>query len=196
MVQWVRSQPSLEVLHAEKSSRNIIKSVRNQILFTMHRLIWKSKWTSVWFQINRCIVNTIWFGFDLIRFLCVASASRHHRNIIKDNRQISKRSQQYSTERFEGGSQLCPHYAEKRYGCRRLINKIPVLVPCIKEKISVISLNFPIPFGRKIQIYNSLRMFKKYLQSIRLACLAINMPDSHVACNATHAVMGLGHGLR
>ena len=27
-----------------------------------------TKWTSVWFQINRKIVNTIWFRFDLIRF--------------------------------------------------------------------------------------------------------------------------------
>ena len=26
-------------------------------------------WSSVWFQINRKMVNTIWFRFDLIRFL-------------------------------------------------------------------------------------------------------------------------------
>ena len=28
------------VLHTEKSFRNFIESIRNQILFTMHRLIW------------------------------------------------------------------------------------------------------------------------------------------------------------
>ena len=27
-----------------------------------------TKWTSVWFQINRKMVNTIWFWFDLLRF--------------------------------------------------------------------------------------------------------------------------------
>ena len=36
----------------------------------MHRLIWNSKRTHVrlLFQINRWMVNTIWFRFDLIRF--------------------------------------------------------------------------------------------------------------------------------
>ena len=28
----------------------------------------RTKRTSVWFQINRCMVITIWFGLDLIRF--------------------------------------------------------------------------------------------------------------------------------
>ena len=97
-------------LHTEKYFRNVIKSNRNQIEFTMHQLIWNqmdtvrlvsnksengkynlisvwfnkilrknslrvqfwiwnSKQTlSVWFQINRCMVNSIWFRFDLIIF--------------------------------------------------------------------------------------------------------------------------------
>jgi len=52
---------------------HLIKSNRNQIVFTMHRLIWNNKRTlySLLFQINRCMVNTIWFRFDLLRFLCV-----------------------------------------------------------------------------------------------------------------------------
>ena len=41
---------------------NLIKSNRNQIVFTIFRLIWNSKRT-----INRCMVNTIWFRFHLIR---------------------------------------------------------------------------------------------------------------------------------
>ena len=37
-----------------------------------------TKWTSVWFQINRQIVNTIWFRFDSIIFrkdFCVCQSS-------------------------------------------------------------------------------------------------------------------------
>ena len=56
-------------IHTEKYFRNLLKSNRNRIVFTFFQLIWNSKWTvSVWFQINRKIVNTIWFRFDLIRF--------------------------------------------------------------------------------------------------------------------------------
>jgi len=37
------------------------------------------KRTSVWFQINQKMVYTIWFRFDLIRFLCVSKRSgRNH----------------------------------------------------------------------------------------------------------------------
>ena len=46
----------------EKSFRNLIKSTRNPIVFT--------KWTKLlfaWFQVNRKMINTIWFRFDLIR---------------------------------------------------------------------------------------------------------------------------------
>ena len=56
-------------VHTEKSFRNLIKLNRSKIVFTISRLIWNSKWTSVCFQINCCIVNTIWFGFDLLRLL-------------------------------------------------------------------------------------------------------------------------------
>ena len=54
-------------LHIEKYFRNVIKSNQNQIVLPF------SDWfgtirMSVWFQINRKMVNTIWFRFDLIRF--------------------------------------------------------------------------------------------------------------------------------
>ena len=66
----------LELLHTEKSFRNLIKSILNQIVFTIHRLIWISKRTlSAWIQINRLMVNTIWFQvvFNKSReiFVCV-----------------------------------------------------------------------------------------------------------------------------
>jgi len=56
------------LLHAYESFSNLVKSTGNQILFTIHRLIWNSKRMSVWFRINRKMVNTIWFRFDLTRF--------------------------------------------------------------------------------------------------------------------------------
>ena len=62
-------------IYTEKYFRNLIKSYLNQIVITIFRLIWnQTKRTSVWIQINRKMVNTIWFRFDLIsfgRFLCV-----------------------------------------------------------------------------------------------------------------------------
>ena len=59
---------SQTLLHTEKSFVNIIES--NQIEFTMYRLIWNSKRKDVrlLFRINRCMVNTIWFRFDLTQF--------------------------------------------------------------------------------------------------------------------------------
>ena len=65
-------------LHTEKYFRNLIKSNLNQIVFTMHRLIWNSKderWNLSPFMLfherwnsNREMVNTIWFRFDSMRF--------------------------------------------------------------------------------------------------------------------------------
>ena len=56
-------------LHTEKSFRNLIKSNRNKIVYTIFRLIWNQTDTvRLLFQINRCMVNTIWFQVDLIRF--------------------------------------------------------------------------------------------------------------------------------
>ena len=37
--------------HAEKSFPNLNKLTRNHVVFTIFRLIWNSKRTSVWFQI-------------------------------------------------------------------------------------------------------------------------------------------------
>ena len=48
--------------------RNLIEWNPNQIVFSIFRLIRNTKQTFVWFQINQCMVNTIWFRFDLIRF--------------------------------------------------------------------------------------------------------------------------------
>ena len=52
-----------------KSFRNLIKSNRNQIVFTIFRLIWNTKRTCPFvFQINWKMVNTIWFRFYWTRF--------------------------------------------------------------------------------------------------------------------------------
>ena len=48
--------------------RNLIEWNPNQIVFSIFRLIRNTKQTFVWFQINQCMVNTIWFRFDLIGF--------------------------------------------------------------------------------------------------------------------------------
>ena len=60
------------LLRTEEYFRILIKSNWNQTVFIIIRLI-GTKRTSVWFHINRKMVNTIWFLFDLIRFrkLCV-----------------------------------------------------------------------------------------------------------------------------
>ena len=50
----------------EKSFTNLIKSNRNQIVFTFSDWFGINR-TSDWFQINQKMVNTIWFRFDLIR---------------------------------------------------------------------------------------------------------------------------------
>ena len=57
-----------QTVHTEKSFRNHSKLNRNQIVIINFRLIWNQTDASVWFQINRKMVNTIWFRFDLIRF--------------------------------------------------------------------------------------------------------------------------------
>ena len=65
--------PALQLCR-QKYFRILIKSNRNQIVFTIFRLIWNSKRTRPFvFQINRNMVNTIGFLFDLIRFLCVTT---------------------------------------------------------------------------------------------------------------------------
>ena len=50
-----------------KSFRSLIISTRNQIVSTIFRSIWFQQ-TSIWIQVNRIMVNTIWFQVDLIRF--------------------------------------------------------------------------------------------------------------------------------
>ena len=53
-----------QIVHIEKSFRNLIKLNRNQIVITMHRLIWIQQTDSVrlLFQINRKIVYTVWYA--------------------------------------------------------------------------------------------------------------------------------------
>ena len=54
---------------SECTQRNLIKLNRNKIIFTIYLLIWNQTDTvRLLFQINRKMVNTIWFPFDLIRF--------------------------------------------------------------------------------------------------------------------------------
>ena len=60
-------------LLTEKSFRNLIKSNQNQIVWTIFRLIWNqadivrlvSNQSNMY---HRCMVNTIWFRFDLMQF--------------------------------------------------------------------------------------------------------------------------------
>ena len=44
-------------VHTEKYFQNLVKLNQNQIVSTIFLLIWKSKRTSVWLQINRCMVD-------------------------------------------------------------------------------------------------------------------------------------------
>ena len=62
------------ILHAEKSSQNLIKSNWNQIVFTIYRLIWKqTDVRSVQNQSKNAKYNLISVLFNMIskRFLCV-----------------------------------------------------------------------------------------------------------------------------
>ena len=72
LVEWCRETPfsrtTIHLICFYNIQRNFIKSNRGQIAFTIFRLIWNQTDVSVWFQINRKMVNTIWFRFDLIRF--------------------------------------------------------------------------------------------------------------------------------
>ena len=53
--------PSYTLLHTEKSCRNLIKSNRNQIVFTMHRLIWNQTYFGlVPNQLENGNYNLIW----------------------------------------------------------------------------------------------------------------------------------------
>ena len=56
----------LQSICTEKSFQNLIKSNRNQTVFTIFRLIWNSKTNTIGLllQINLCMVNTVWFRFD------------------------------------------------------------------------------------------------------------------------------------
>ena len=67
---WTEVQQPLS-LSLDISFRNLIKLKQNQIVFIIFRLIW-----NVWFQINRKMINTIWFRNDLIRFRKHMSSDR------------------------------------------------------------------------------------------------------------------------
>ena len=76
----------------EKTFRNLVKSDRSQIVFTIFRLICNSKRTPIFtifrliwnskrtFPINRKMVNTIWFRFQLTRFQKVFSLCCTHKH--------------------------------------------------------------------------------------------------------------------
>ena len=74
---WFCSVISLYLcIYTEKTFWNLINSNRNQIVFTIFRLIWNIKRAlSVW-QFKRKMVNTIWFRFELMRFQKVFSVCR------------------------------------------------------------------------------------------------------------------------
>ena len=62
--------------HRKRKHRKRLSSNKTWLMGAHKKIFSKSYWinwfgtkrTSVWFQINRKMVNTIWFGFDLIRF--------------------------------------------------------------------------------------------------------------------------------
>ena len=107
-------------VHTEKYFRNLIKSTRNQIVFTIFQLIWN--------HINRRMVNTIWFRVDLIRFRKYFSACRETRLISRVAVRETNVSQHYKSQ-FEGPPETprtiralsywgvwgAPHYAEVHY---------------------------------------------------------------------------------
>ena len=73
------------------TQRNLFEILLNQPEIRLYLTFsdwFGSKWTSVWIQINRKIVNTIWFRFDLIRFwkyfsVCITNTcSLQHVQII------------------------------------------------------------------------------------------------------------------
>ena len=109
----------------------------------------EQKRSSVWFQISRKMVNTIWFRLDLIiiqkdlsvccavswwpnwRPLCETSL-QYSSEMFKEGPQIKPHnrlnqgplktawtSQQYCTELFKEDPQLGPHHVEKREPLRR-----------------------------------------------------------------------------
>ena len=104
-----------------KSFRNLIKSNRNQIVFTIFRLIWNTKRTCPFvLQFNRKMVNTIWFRFDLIRFRkdfsvcvlenCLVQSSERLVVLgnqvfpIEDTLETPRTSQHYRMEGFQGAT--------------------------------------------------------------------------------------------
>ena len=56
------------VVHTEIYFRNPIELTLNQIVFVIFRFIWIQIDVRLLFQINRKMVNTIWFWVDLIGF--------------------------------------------------------------------------------------------------------------------------------
>ena len=56
------------------TQRNISKILLNETEIRLYLPFPDWFGTKNQFQINRCMVNTIWFRFDLIRFLCVNPA--------------------------------------------------------------------------------------------------------------------------
>ena len=81
--------------HTQRSLFQILSN-RNQIVFTMHRLIWNSKRTmsaccykSIFPNLK--LVNTIWFQFDDYiskRFLCVHTNWEKHFTTIRESPSI------------------------------------------------------------------------------------------------------------
>ena len=65
-----------------KHKRYLNKSNRIHIVFTIFQLIWNQTYVHL-FQINRKMVNTIWFRFDLIRFRKHFPALRVHKGATR-----------------------------------------------------------------------------------------------------------------
>ena len=69
---WCREArvPTLEVCsYPERNLSEILIDQTEIILYLPFSDWFGTEWVTVWFRINRKMVNTIWFRFDLIRFL-------------------------------------------------------------------------------------------------------------------------------
>ena len=119
----------------------LLNQTEISLFLPFFRLIWNSKQMSVWFQINRKMVNTIWFLFDLTRFrkdfsVCttnngpnipVVGLDKHQRSGVELFVRLSSfstlrtpplkphgPSQNFRIEGLKGTPQLGPQYAERR----------------------------------------------------------------------------------
>ena len=142
---------------SQKSFPNCVKSNRNQIVFTMHRLIRNSKRTSfrLLFHINRYMVNSIWFDsiiftkdFSVCSSVWDAQASRDKGNLFRSPPQYH----------IAGGF--------LRWEFRGTTNGSPWCGEVVGSPVAVSLMNFPVLVidRRRVRKWSSTRCFLKNFQ--------------------------------